>query len=338
MENRNGKVTLQDIANATGVTVNTVSRALKNKPDISRTTCEHIQQVAREMGYVRNYIASSLRSGRTKTIAMITGTLSNPYYAILADLLQREAFRLGYSLMILCSQDDQEMETSMVEMALSRQADGILITPVSASSPARSLLHDAGLPNVLLSRSPEDGTEDAVFFDDEQGGYLAGCHLIEAGHRKLAMISAYDVFFSTKMRFKGFCRACAEAGISEKDIGFAVCREQEEILNQLQAWKEQGITGLFSFCDVEAWNIITLLENSGFHVPEDFAVVGFDNIRRYIHFPREICSVDGPLQDVATVAIDLLRNRIHHPDLPPQRVMLPVTLACHHTCRLPGKE
>ena len=100
------RVTLEDVAKATGYTINTVSRALKNKPDISRQTCLHIQEVAREMGYVRNYIASSLRSGRTKTIALISGTLTNPFYVVLADLLQREAFRLGYSLMILCSQDD----------------------------------------------------------------------------------------------------------------------------------------------------------------------------------------------------------------------------------------
>ena len=81
-------VTLADIAKATGLSVNTVSRALKNKDDISRETCERVQKVAREMGYVRNYIASSLRSGRTKTIAMIAGSMMNPFYAILGDLIR----------------------------------------------------------------------------------------------------------------------------------------------------------------------------------------------------------------------------------------------------------
>ena len=88
MAKEKARVTLQDIAQATGFTVNTVSRALKNKDDISRETCLKIQQVAREMGYVRNYIASSLRSGRTKTIAMIAGSMTNPFYAILADQIQ----------------------------------------------------------------------------------------------------------------------------------------------------------------------------------------------------------------------------------------------------------
>ena len=121
MARDNSRVTLQDIAKATGFTVNTVSRALKNKEDISRDTCLHIQNVAREMGYVRNYIASSLRSGRTKTIAMIAGSMMNPFYAVLGDLIQQEAVRLGYSLMILGSRDDPETESRMVEMALSRQ-------------------------------------------------------------------------------------------------------------------------------------------------------------------------------------------------------------------------
>ena len=86
MAKDSGRVTLQDIARATGYTVNTVSRALKNKEDISRETCLQIQQVAREMGYVRNYIASSLRSGRTKTIAMIAGSMTNPFYAACATV------------------------------------------------------------------------------------------------------------------------------------------------------------------------------------------------------------------------------------------------------------
>ena len=117
-------VTLQDIARVTGYTVNTVSRALKDKDDISRETCLRIQKVAREMGYVRNYLASSLRSGRTKTLAMIAGSMVNPFYAILADLVQQEAARLGYSLMILCSRDDPDAELSAVEMAAGgRSAD-----------------------------------------------------------------------------------------------------------------------------------------------------------------------------------------------------------------------
>lgn len=335
MPNDKGRVTLLDIAAATGYTVNTVSRALKNKDDISRETCEKIQRVAREMGYVRNYIASSLRSGRTKTIAMISGSMMNPYYAILADLIQREAVRLGYGLMILCAQDDPETEIQMVEMALSRQVDGVLITPCSFESPALSLLRSSGLPFVLLSRYLEGDTDDCVICDDRQGGYLAGQHLIEQGHRNLAMISFHHVVFSSRKRFEGFQQACLDAGIPAGDIHYAEPENDQEILRQIDRWRSQGVTGLFSFCDVEAWSLITLLENSGRGAEKDFSIIGFDNILGYINFPKPICSIECHLQQEACTAIDLLRNRIHDPSLPPQQVILPVSLVCRGSCRKP---
>ena len=336
MARSTGRVTLQDVAKATGYTPNTVSRALKNKTDISVQTREYIQKVAREMGYVRNYIASSLRSGRTKTIALIAGSMVNPFYAVLGDLIQQEAVRLGYSLMILCSRDDAEMEYNMVEMALSRQVDGILLIPWAAGDPALDLLRDSGVPYVLLNRYVENDRYDCILCDEEQGGYLAAKHLIDSGHRKLAMLSYSDVVYSTRIRRNGFCRACREAGIPEEDTAFAVTRKKEEIIALLKTWRSQGFTGLFSFCDDEAWGIMTLMERAGMRVPDDFAIVGFDNILGYLDFPRPICSIDTNVREEAALSIDLLRKRIHDPDLPPQRITLPVSLICRDSCTLMG--
>lgn len=333
MSRATGRVTLQDIAQATGYTSNTISRALKDKPDIAPETRKLIQQKAREMGYVRNYIASSLRSGRTKTIALISGTMSNPFYAVLADLIQREAFRLGYSLMILCSLDDPETEISTVEMALSRQVDGILMIPWSSHSPALETLRRSGVPFVLLNRFVGDEHDDYIICDEEQGGYLVGRHLIEAGHKKLAMITHMDVTYSTRTRFRGFRRACEEAGIAGPDIAYAQVSRKEDILRQLLQWKREGFTGIFSFCDVEAWEEIDLLEKAGLRVPEDMAVVGFDNIAGYINYPRSLCSVDCNYKEEAVLAVDFLRNRIHNPAMPPQKKTMPVSLVCLHSCR-----
>ena len=332
MAKDSGRVTLQDIARATGYTVNTVSRALKNKEDISRETCLQIQQVAREMGYVRNYIASSLRSGRTKTIAMIAGSMTNPFYAVLCDLIQQEAVRLGYSLMILCSRDDPDAEVQMVEMALSRQVDGVLITPCSFDSPALGLLRSSGIPFVLLSRYLEGSEDDCVYCDDEQGGYLAARHLIDKGHRHLAMISFRHVVFSSRKRFEGFQRACLDAGIPAGHIHYAEPETPDDILPQLQKWTDDGVTALFAFCDVEAWSLITQMENAGMMKDGGPDIVGFDNILRYINFPKPICTIDPQLGEEARTAIDLLRKRIHQPDLPPQQVLLPVTLVCRGSC------
>lgn len=332
MARETGRVTLRDIANATGVTVNTVSRALKNKEDISRETCLRIQKVAQEMGYVRNYIASSLRSGRTKTIALVAGSMMNPFYSILADLIQEEAVRLGYSLMILCTGERPEMEYRTVQMAISRQVDGILITPCSFESPALPLLRSSGVPFVLMSRFQEGLNDDCVICDDERGGYLAGQHLIEQGNRHLAMISFHNVVFSSRKRYEGFRRAALEAGIPEEHIHYAEPGEDQEVLRQLHDWQRQGVTGLFSFCDVEAWNALTLMENEETDERLHFSVVGFDFIHRYMRFPKPICTIDPHLEEEAKTAIDLVRRRIHAPDLPPQQIVLPVELICGDSC------
>ena len=325
-----GRITLEDVAKATGYTPNTVSRALKNKSDISVQTREYIQKVAREMGYVRNYIASSLRSGRTKTIAMIAGTMSNPFYAILADLLQREAFRLGYSLMILCSQDDPEIEMNVMEMALSRQVDGVLIIPSYEPSPAMDILRSSGIPYVLMSRKIPEGRDDCIICDEEEGGFLAASHLIEHGHRRLAMFSQNPVLFSTDKRREGFLRACREAGIPESDTFFASGSSEEKIIAELKLLKAEQVTGIFSFCDVEAWEEITLMDRIG--IEDGFSFVGFDNILGYINFPKPICSIDCNLPEEARIAIDLIRKRFHDRTLPPQQVVLPVSLVCRNSC------
>ncbi len=331
MSRSTGRVTLEDVAKATGYTSNTVSRALKNKSDISVQTREYIQKVAREMGYVRNYIASSLRSGRTKTIALIAGTMSNPFYAVLADLLQREAFRLGYSLMILCSQEDPGIETSVLEMALSRQVDGVLILPSFKPTPTMDLLRSSGIPYVVLSRKISEDQDDCIICDEEEGGYLAGKHLIEQGHKRIAMFSQNPVLYSTEKRHEGFYRACRETGIPESDTFFEAGSSEEDIITALKRLKAENVTGIFSFCDVEAWEEIALMDRNG--MTDGFSFVGFDNILGYVNFPKPICSIDCNLQEEARIAIDLIRKRIHDRTLPPQQVVLPVSLVCRESCK-----
>ena len=169
--------------------------------------------------------------------------------------------------------------------------------------------------------------------DDWQGGYLAGSHLIAEGHKNLAMISFHHVVYSTRKRFEGFQQACLDAGLPASAIHYSEPENELEAQRCLTEWMRQGVTGLFSFCDVEAWTSITLLESQGMQCPRDLSVVGFDNILGYLHFPKPICSINCDLQEEARQAIALLRSRIHEPSLPPQQVVLPVSLVCRGSCK-----
>lgn len=329
---RDKRVTLQDIARKTGVTVNTVSRALKNKSDISVQTCQRIQQVAREMGYVRNYAASSLRSGRTKTLGLILGAMSNPYYAVIADTVHEAASALGYTLLTLCAREDPEQEMRAVETALSRQVDGILLFPGRSAGDAIQRMRETGMPYVLMSRSLDNDMDDCVMCDEDEGGYLATRHLIEAGRRNLAYLCCGEIVYSAEHRLQGFIRACDEAGIPEDHRHSAINLTYEEVSRTLQEWHDQGVDGIFAFCDMEAWNAISSLDALGVKIPEDIAVVGYDNIQARIRFPMPLCTVDPSINEMIDIALDLLRKRIHHEELPPQTIKVPARLVCRHSC------
>jgi LacI family transcriptional regulator len=327
------RVLLQDIAAATGYTVNTVSRALQNKPDIAKSTCEKIRQVADEMGYVRNNIASSLRSGHTRTLAVVVAGVSNPYYAIMIDTIHDIAEEHGYTVMVLCTRDQPRQEQQAILTAIGRQVDGVLLFPGNHAGESIALMQQSGIPFVLISRHLENPDYDYVVCDDEAGGYLAGMHLIEAGHRKLGFLSACEIIFSSVRRIRGLKRAAMEAGIPAEDVRISLHGIGEQTAALLTQWKAEGITGIFVFCDIEAWRLYDCMAASG--MKDDFAIVGFDNIQGVIGFPSPLCTVDGSMREMAKSAFMLLLDRIHGDAASPRSVVYPVSLVCRGSCGRP---
>ena len=344
--NASRRVTMQDIARETGYSINTVSHALRNKDDIARETRLRIQQVAREMGYMGNQIASSLRSGRTRTLAVILGNMSNPFYGIMTDTIQDAAAAKNYSLQIMCSREQADLEERLVETAVARQVDGILLFPTNQSLPTVQRLQSLGVPFVLMSRPLGGGIADSVTSDDAQGAYLATAHLIEHGCRRPGYLAHQRIVYSYDKRLEGFERACDEARIPAEDRfhycsgehpGTAEPNWHNSVTQCLLRWREAGVDGLFVFCDEEAWHVQSVLQQT----PElrDWrpGIVSFDNIQGTQHFPADLCSVDCDFSEMARRGIELLRARIHGDDRPPQSVICPVHLVCRGSCQTKSK-
>jgi LacI family transcriptional regulator len=328
--NGSRRVLLEDIAKATGYTVNTVSRALKDKPDIARNTRASIQKVAADMGYVRNTVASSLRSGQSRALAVIVGEASNPFYAIMIDTIHDIAEANGYTVMVFCSRDMEAQEQKAIITAIGRQVDGVLLFPGAKASGNVALLKQSGIPFVLISRHLQDPDYDYVVCDEEAGGYLAGRHLIEAGHRKVAFYYTFEVVFSSERRISGLLRATREAGIPDEDVRFFQHKNDKETVAQMKRWKAEGITGIFAFCDIEAWSLASCLEACG--MAGDFALVGFDNIQGSIGFPSPLCTIDGAMRELSRAAFSILIDRIQGDQTPPKAVVFPVRLVCRGSC------
>ena len=342
MQSEKKRVTLQDIAERSGFSINTVSHALRNKSDISQETCQRIQAIAKEMGYTGNQIARSLRSGRTHVIAVIVSGLSNPFYSLMAEALQSAAKVKNYNVMIMCSEDDPELELRLAEDAIARCADGIVLFPNAGSRTTIDRLRDSRIPFVQISRTPEEGLADLIVWDDTEGAYLATRHLIDSGRRKLVYVSWNNVVYSSEHRTEGFNKACDEAGIPPQDRVYLTstmlgtdCDYSlwlKKLVERLITLKSEGFDGLFVFCDIEAWHVMNEIDLNGRLSRSDFGIVSIDNLKAALSFPLPLCSVGYSFRDVAENAIRLLRNRIHGDTVPPQKIVLPVELVCRGSC------
>lgn len=337
------RVTLQDIAKRTGYSLTAVSRALRNMSDIGPEATSQIQQAAKEMGYVANQTAVALRYGRSNIITVIVSNLTNPYFIIITNLIQLAAQEMGYSLIIVCPRGDPDMEQQLVEQAIARHSDGVLLFSSGSSGKSIEMLQAARVPFVLLSSTVPPYQTDSVVIDDELGGYLAGKHLMEAGCRKVAFLAAYSSALSYTPRRKGFLRACDEAGIAPTNRYFytfhyedtTVARENsDDLAVLLPRLKQDGVEGLFIFCDVEAWYIMATLQRSSQLSIDDFKIVSFDNIDSALASPIPLCSVDCGMEQMARISMELLRDRIQGDNRPPQTIVCPVHLVCRNSCQV----
>jgi LacI family transcriptional regulator len=274
-------VTIRDIAERAGVSINTVSRALNNKPDISEETRRKILKIAQELGYVKNATASSLRSKQTNIVGVIIADSANPFYAEVLKGIEAASRKYGYQIMLMNTERIYENEEKAIEVLLQRRVDGLLITPVQDKSDDIRALIERKVPFVIVGRHFEELEVDEIHSDEVKGGYLATRHLIERGRKNIIMISGYLFKSAAYMRLEGYRKALKEYGIpfSEKMIietdidiesGYRAMREAIE--------KGLEFDAVFCYNDLLAFGAIKALKECGYRIPEDVAVVGYDDI------------------------------------------------------------
>lgn len=332
------RITLKDIARETGYTVNTVSRALMGMSDISSATTEKIRLKADEMGYVRNHMASALRSGSTHTIALIVGHMTNPFFASVFDNVEKAATARGYTVMLLSSHEKSDREMNAIQTAISHNVDGLILFPCQENEDCLQLLRSSGIPFVILCREFLNQPADYVLWQEEEGGYLAARHLMEMGHRKLIYVYDTNLIYSINQRREGFLRACREAGIPENDIRI-ISNVDESGQDNASGTAERiaglyrlGFDGVVAFCDMVALRLIANLRVLKLRVPDDISFIGFDNTDQYAPTSTPLCSVDGHCEAISEAAVTLLDRRIKRETFGPQKLFFPMEVICRESC------
>lgn len=330
-------VTLEDIAREANVSFSTVSRALADSPLVNGETKGRVQQIARDLGYRPNQVARSLATRSTRTLGLIVPEVHNPYYPKLIQLFADQVRAAGYSLQLHLSNADQSDERACLQALRDRRADGILLV-----SGARGLVaHDevqallqSGVPLVLMGWVENAPEIDLVMGDDAVGARAVTEHLITLGHRRIVLVGSRETR-GPYDRLHGFESALRDAGLDTTDsvlLGVEAEADVPEALRQLMARPEPP-TALFAYQDSLAAWILRHLARSGVAVPDQMAVVGFDNLdlATYVHPP--LTTVDYPMETLVDRAVALLLGRTRKEITgPPQRHIVTPRLIVRQSC------
>ncbi len=335
------RVTLKDVAEACGYTANTVSRALRDDPRLPEKTREKIRRAAIGMGYIRNSLASTLRSGKSGNVAVIVNDIRNLHFCSMLSKIDAELRRAGYNMMVLCMQLNEDLGEQMIHSAISQSVDGILYFPYYNNTAHIEYMESNGVPFVLLDRRIEGKITDVARCDDAQGGYIAGCHLAGLGHRKYLFLSGVNQSSSQIDRLEGFLRAMKEHGIPDSDIRVVPGGTVEDALNEGRIGEllfPMDYTAVISFRDEVSYPVLLALNEKRIRIPEDVSIVSFDHLTGEIPYLPRLTSIYADGESVAVHGVRLLLNRIADRGLPPQVRVLPVRLFDEGTTAPPRKE
>lgn len=307
------RIRMKEVAEAVGVSVNTVSRALNGKSEISPETRERVLEVAAKLGYRPNKLARGLRSKKTGTIGVIVADIANPYFSMLVKGVVKTTQTYDYSIVLQSTDEDYDREEEAIQVLLAEQVDGVLIAPTQKGIETIEELSESGVPFVLMSRYFMELDTDYVIMDDVQGGLLATEYLLKQGHERIAMVNGPLHISSARERLEGYKKALSEQGL-EVDASLVVA----EVLTMDDGYRaaRQLLRGsppsaIFTFSDFVAFGVMRALRERGLRVPTDVAVVGFDDILFASCLETPLTTVGGSKKTLGCEAAELLIRKLN---------------------------
>ncbi len=225
-----GQVTIKDIARELGISPSTVSRALKDHPDISQTTIDAVKNLAEKMNYTPDPIALSLKNRQSKIIGVIVPDIVHYFFSTVIHGIEDVAYNAGYNVMVCESNETYERELKNVDTLLSSRVEGIMISVSKSTCESAHFrkIQDFGVPIVFFDRVSRDIDTDQVVVDDEIGAYSAVDHLLAIGCKRIALLGSDDFLCIGENRKKGFLRAHRERGLEPDPELMAVCDTMEK--------------------------------------------------------------------------------------------------------------
>ena len=347
----NANPTIHDVAACAGVSISTVSRALRGTGYVNAEKREQILRVAMELGYVPHAGAQGLRTQRSGVIGVVLGDLGNPHTATLANSIQRYLGERGYAaVFVSVASDGDAMEQRALQTMLRQRPDGLIVATLQTRVSDRMLQQacGTGLPAILIGRSLPEAGIDAITSNYQRGSQTLTDYLLELGHRRIAFIGADMSEAEHVGRLRGYLASLKRARIKLRPawvIGddnparpyyptsLTGYRAAKRLLQQ-----PSRPTAIMARNDVTAIGVLQAVKEAGLSVPDDISVTGFDNIPLAGFIAPALTTMSQPTEKEGELAAEFLLRRLEHPDeaIAPRSIVLECDLIVRASTAPPG--
>lgn len=302
---------IKDVASRAGVSVGTVSNVLNHPARVSPDTVDRVQQAIESLGFVRNDVARQLRAGNSKTIALLVLDASNPFFADVAKGAEERASELGLSVITGNSAESAEREAQYLDLFEEQRVRGVLISPLGAVDKRLAALRDFGIPSVLVDRTSPNGSFSSVSVDDVAGGRIAVEHLIASGRKRIGFVGGSLEVPQVRDRLTGAQQVSEARGIGPVRVfetrATTVLEGRRIGKNIGDMTRDECPDALFAANDLVAIGIIQgLLTARRFTIPDDIALIGYDDIDFAASAIVPLTSIRQPSRLMGETALEML--------------------------------
>jgi len=305
--------TVADVAQRAGVSVSTAARVLSGRGYASDDTRRIVLEAAKELGYVPNQVARSLRTRRTSMIGLLIGDVENSFYSVIAKNVGSVAKDAGYHVVLCNSDDDPAIEREYLTLLDGMRVDALIVTPTADNARHLGRLMEGGMVIVQVDRRVEGLPADAILVDNEAGAAGAVSHMIEAGHTRIGILTGELDVLTAHGRLLGYERALKEHDVPVRQelIKTGSFHREHAIDNAIDLIRaDPAPTAILAANNILAEATLIALDREGLRVPRDVSVVAFDDVPWMSMVEPPVTAVRQPVADMARSAAELALRRL----------------------------
>ncbi len=331
------KVTSKEVAARAGVSQSAVSRVFTPGASVSEKTAKKVRKASAELGYRPNVLARSLITGKSRIVALVVAYLENQFYPEAIEKLSNALQAKGYHALMFMASDEGASTDTVIGELLDYQVDGIVTASVGLSSTLTERCEAAGIPIVMFNRQQDDDRLSCVKSDNVAGGRKVADLLLRTGHRKIGYIAGWEGASTQRDREVGFLMGLAEGGQTLHSRGDGMFRhDAASAAARAMFGGADRPDAVFVANDHMAFAVMDVLRYElGLRVPEDVAVVGYDDVQLAAWPAYNLTTVRQPSNRMVAETVDILLTRIDNPDAEPRRVAIDGPLIVRGSTRKP---